>query len=66
MENFYGGTPFVVTKQNTYWCESHQFFTWWKNNIERKTKFRVLIQGALHTGGDSRKRTRLHHSNYSS
>ena len=41
-----GGTPFVYESPETYWTQSAQFLTWWKNNIERKAKFQGLIRDA--------------------
>ena len=32
----FGGTAFVKDDPTTYWNEPPQFYTWWKNNVERK------------------------------
>jgi hypothetical protein len=37
-----GGIEFSSTNTASYWTEPKQFFTWWKNNIERKNKFHNL------------------------
>ena len=39
---FFGGTEFS-SNPSSYWTEPKQFFTWWKNNIERKNKFQNII-----------------------
>ena len=54
-EIYYGGAPFVVEDASTHWSEPNQVFTWWKNNIERKTKFKVLQEDANYGGIDVRK-----------
>ena len=41
-----GGTPFDARDPSTYWTNTHQFITWWKNNVERKSKFSSLKKDA--------------------
>lgn len=57
-EAYFGGPPFCATDASTHWFEPHQFYTWWKNNIERKSKFRVLIHDSFYSGYDSRQLSR--------
>jgi hypothetical protein len=57
-EAFFGGPPFSAADPSTHWFEPHQFYTWWKNNIERKSKFRVLIHDSFYSGYDSRQLSR--------
>jgi hypothetical protein len=40
--NCFGGIVFDRLNPKSYWTDSAQFFTWWKNNIERKGKFYKL------------------------
>jgi hypothetical protein len=47
-----GGTAFNVRDKTTYWTHSSQFFTWWKNNIERKSKFQSLVKDSKYFGAD--------------
>lgn len=54
----YGGPAFVANNPTTYWTDPHQFFVWWKNNSERKAKFRELQENAVYVGPDDRKRQR--------
>ena len=43
-----GGTAFNASDAATYWTDPHQFLpTWWKNNIERKSKFETLQRDAM-------------------
>ena len=54
-ESYYGGSPFNIIDPSTHWCEPHQLFTWWKNNVERRSKFKVLQDDATYRDSDSRK-----------
>ena len=54
-ESYYGGSPFNMSDPSTHWCEPHQLFTWWKNNVERRSKFKVLQDDAAYTDFDPRK-----------
>ena len=47
-----GGTLFNVRDKATYWTTPEQFFTWWKNNVERKSKFQSLILDSQYEGSD--------------
>lgn len=38
----FGGVKFNEEDPSSYWTSVSQFFTWWKNNIERRKKFRLL------------------------
>jgi hypothetical protein len=44
-----------MSDPSTHWCEPHQLFTWWKNNVERRSKFKVLQDDAAYTDFDPRK-----------
>ena len=44
-----GGTPFDSGDESTFWTLPKQFACWWKNNIERKNKFRELQKHAVST-----------------
>ena len=57
-ERFYGGPPFVFDDASTHWTEPHQLYTWWKNNVERRSKFKVLHEDAQYCGKDQRKLAR--------
>lgn len=41
-----GGTQFDASNPSTYWTSPNQFLTWWKNNIERKSKLLSLQRDA--------------------
>ena len=53
-ESYYGGPTFIENDASTHWTEPHQLYTWWKNNIERRTKFRTLQADALYAGKEPR------------
>jgi hypothetical protein len=53
-EQYYGGTAFIYHDAGTYWTEPHQLYTWWKNNIERRSKYKVLVQDSRYVGADPR------------
>ena len=57
-EAYYGGPQFVSTDPSTHWTEPNQLYTWWKNNVERRSKYSVLQDDALYVGLDSRKNQR--------
>lgn len=42
-----GGIVFSPTDSTSYWTVPKQFLTWWKNNIERKSKFLTLQRDAI-------------------
>jgi hypothetical protein len=52
---YYGGIPFNQHDLSTHWADVHQFFNWWKNNIERKSKFKILHQDASYCQDDYKK-----------
>jgi len=54
-EGYYGGPPFVSLDPSTHWSEPHQLYTWWKNNVERRSKFKVLQEDAKFKGLDPRR-----------
>lgn len=62
-EGYYGGPPFVDPDPSTHWSEPHQLYTWWKNNVERRSKFKVLQEDARYKGLDPRRLQR--YSTYS-
>ena len=47
-----GGTFHDPGDHTTFWSGADQFFTWWKNNVERKSKFKSLIVDANYEGVD--------------
>lgn len=57
-ESYYGGPPFIEADAATHWTEPHQLYTWWKNNVERRNKFRVLLSDAKYIGEDPKKQAR--------
>jgi hypothetical protein len=57
-EDYYGGPPFLVDDASTHWTEPHQLYTWWKNNVERKVKYKVLQEDATYSGPDHRRAAR--------
>lgn len=57
-EAFYGGPHFADNDASTHWSEPHQLYTWWKNNVERRSKFKILQDDAMYCGGDPRKLAR--------
>ena len=38
-----GGTVFDAADPTTHWRTSAQFFTWFKNNVERRSKYEALL-----------------------
>lgn len=48
----FGGVVFDENDLGSYWTAPHQFFTWWKNNVERRKKFRLLKADATFSGED--------------
>jgi hypothetical protein len=57
-ERIYGGPQFDMNDMSTHWTEPHQLYTWWKNNVERKSKFKILQQDAVYKGVDYRRTQR--------
>lgn len=56
---FYKGGPiFDSSDPSTHWSEPHQLYTWWKNNVERKSKFLILQEDAMYKGLDPRRHQR--------
>jgi len=54
-QQYYGGPIYDFDDPSTHWSEPHQLYTWWKNNVERKTKFKVLQQDAGYKGSEIRR-----------
>eukprot|EP01032_Pedospumella_encystans_P008978 gene8978-10598_t len=54
----YGGTDFSPSDVSTFWTSASHFYTWWKNNIERKTKFLSLLKDSIYNGDDEKNTTR--------
>ena len=54
----FGGPPFIENDPSTHWLEPNQLYTWWKNNVERRQKFRILQEDAMYNGDDARKKMR--------
>ena len=59
----YGGPPFVLNDFRTHWSEPHQLYTWWKNNIERKSKYLSLERDAEYDGTEQFKACRYAYAN---
>jgi hypothetical protein len=57
-EEYYGGPPFIADDASTHWTEPHQLYTWWKNNVERKVKYKILQEDAAYSGPDQRRSAR--------
>lgn len=57
-EKYYGGPVFIFEDPTTHWTEPAQLFTWWKNNVERKNKYRVLLIDSCYDGTDMRRLAR--------
>jgi hypothetical protein len=53
-EQYFRGTAFCATDVSTHWTEPYQLFTWWKNNVERRSKYKVLQDDAAYVGDDPR------------
>jgi len=54
-EAYYGGPPFIENDLSTHWSEPHQLYTWWKNNVERRTKYKIIQDDSLYEGTDPRR-----------
>lgn len=52
---YYGGPYFILQDTSTYWTETNQLVQWWKNHVERKTKFKNMQDDALYEGLDYKK-----------
>jgi hypothetical protein len=48
----YGGLKFDGSNPASYWTCAQQFYTWWKNNVERRSKYKTLKKEAAYTGTD--------------
>lgn len=48
-------TRFDPMDTTTYWTHTNQLVSWWKNNVERKSKFNVLARDASYEGRDDSK-----------
>ncbi len=55
----YGGPLFDKNDASTYWTMPIQFYTWWKNNIERKKKFKMLKADAAYDGDNLKSKQRF-------
>lgn len=49
-----GGTTLEEEDLTTYWTDPNQFMTWWKNNVERKSKHGDIINNAKSTNKEDR------------
>lgn len=54
-EEYFGGCTFVYEDPATHWLIPGQLFSWWKNNLERKVKLKILEEDAAYTGMDPRR-----------
>jgi hypothetical protein len=55
-ERSYGGSiRYNRADKSTHWTESTQLLTWWKNNIERKRKFKLIQNEACYSGDDHKR-----------
>jgi hypothetical protein len=57
-EGYFGGPSFSEHDVSTHWVEPGQLYTWWKNNIERRSKYKVLLDDAGFKGTDQRRAAR--------
>jgi hypothetical protein len=55
LETIYGGPAFASQDKGSYWSEVIQFTNWWKNNVERKVKFKIIQENALYSGEDAQR-----------
>ena len=55
VQMYYGGPSYDIRDPTTHWSEPHQLYTWWKNNVERKTKFKILQNDAAYQGIEIRR-----------
>lgn len=60
IEDDFGGVVFEAEDTSSYWTATFQYFTWWKNNIERRKKFRMLKLDASYRGEDENLIKRYH------
>lgn len=54
-EEYFGGCTFVYDDPATHWLVPGQLFSWWKNNLERKVKLKILEEDASYMGMDPRR-----------
>lgn len=55
-ELLYGPSKFDKDNTSTYWTESIQYFTWWKNFIERRAAFERLLELSQEKSGSDKRR----------
>ncbi len=49
-----GGTECIRNDKRTYWTLSQQFYSWWKNNIERKNKLLSSFDDGKYLGVETK------------
>lgn len=49
-----GGISFDDDDISSHWTHPRQFFTWWKNNVERRSKFATLMKDAEYVGDNEK------------
>ena len=49
-----GGISFNDDDVTSHWTQPRQFFTWWKNNVERRSKFATLMKDAEYAGDNEK------------
>lgn len=54
LEIYYGGRSFDEKDPTTYWTNSDQVITWWKNNVDRKAKMAKLVNESKYSGVDAK------------
>ena len=52
--NLFGSPYFNCNDGTSYWAHATQFCTWWKNNIERKSKFKLMIKESKYEGDEDK------------
>jgi hypothetical protein len=48
-----GGRCYDPADETTYWTKPQQFYTYWKNNVERKSKLLILQRDAAYRPSDT-------------
>ena len=54
MEEYFGGSAFDITNKGSHWQEPMHLFTWWKNSIERRVKFKLVQESAIYSGSNTK------------
>jgi hypothetical protein len=49
-EAYYGGPRYIDSDTSSFWSEPQHFHNWWKNSVERRSKFKVMQEDSLYNG----------------